>query len=72
MTHEEMMNKAWGFIEEIGFTENKKEYQKNNELYLVEDIYSVRDAYYDDLEKGILIEGEDVCGFLNRHKIDWK
>lgn len=71
MTHEEKMQKAWRFITEAGITEKEEDYKEDNDLYLVENIYQVRDAYYDDLEKGISIE-EDVCEFLDRHGIGWK
>ena len=71
VTHEEKMQKAWRFIAEAGITEKEEDYKEDNDLYLVENIYQVRDAYYDDLEKGISIE-EDVCEFLDRHGIGWK
>lgn len=71
LSHEEMMNKAWRFIEEVGITEDEKEFAKNNELYLVKNIYEVRDAYYKDLENGIKYD-EDFPEFLNRHNIAWR
>ena len=72
MKHEEMMNRAWRFIEEVGITEDKAAYQKDDTLILVDDVHKVRDAYYEDLESGVEIEDEDVCGFLDRHGIKWQ
>ena len=72
MTHEEMMSKAWRFIEDAGITEDEAAYKEDPTLVLVEDIYKVRDAYYSDLESCISIEGEDLYEFLNRHGIKWK
>ena len=72
MKHEEMMNRAWRFIEETGITEDKAVYQEDDTLILVDDVYRVRDAYYEDLESGVEIEDEDVCGFLDRHGIKWQ
>ena len=71
MTHEKMMEKAWKFIEEVGITEDKAAHQKDDTLILVENVHAVRDAYYSDLENGVDIEDEDVCGFLDRHGINW-
>lgn len=65
-----MMEKAWRFIEEMGITQEQAEYDENpTQLYLVADIYQVRDAYYSDLENSIKIEDEDLPGFFERHKI---
>ena len=87
MTHEEMMNWAWEFIEGAGITEDEAEFQKDpDNIILVDDIYKVRDAYYDDLENGVNVElevtptgafrpvlqDEDVYQFLDRHGIEWK
>ena len=72
MTHDEMMQKAWEFIANAGITEKEEDCAENNNLYLVENIYKVRDAYYEDLEKSISIEGEDLCQFFERHNIEWK
>lgn len=72
MTHEEMMNRAWKMIADCGITEDEGEYKENNELYLVESIYRVRDAYYSDLENDVVVEDEDVSEFLDRHGIEWK
>ena len=72
MTHEEMMNRAWRFIEEVGITEDEAAYQEDPTIVLVDDIYKVRDAYYSDLENGVSIEDEDVYGFLDRHGIKWQ
>ena len=71
MTHEEMMDRTWRFIADCGITEDEGEYKENNGLYLVGNIYQVRDAYYSDLESNTSIEDEDVPGFLDRHKIEW-
>jgi hypothetical protein len=72
MTHEEMMNKAWRFLQEVGITEDPDEFAANRNLYLVENIYQVRDAYCADLESGEDFEDEDVAGFLDRHGIKWQ
>ena len=69
---EEMMNRAWKFIEDAGITEDEEAYKADPNLVLVDDIYEVRDAYCEDLESGINIEGEDLYEFLDRHGIDWK
>jgi hypothetical protein len=71
MTHEEMMQEAWEMIATCGITENEDEYKENSELYFVENIYQVRDAYYSDIENDV-VEDEDVPGFLDRHGIEWK
>ncbi len=71
MTHEEMMSKAWRFIEEAGITEDKAAYQEDPTLVLVDDIYKVRDAYYSDLKNGVSVE-EDLYEFLDRHGIEWQ
>jgi hypothetical protein len=72
MTHEEMMSNAWRFIADCGITEDEGEYKENNELYFVENIHRVRDAYYSDLENSVIVEDEDVPSFLDRHGIEWK
>ncbi len=73
MSHEQMMEKAWRLIGELGITEDKERYESNAEgFYLVENIHAVRDAFYSDLENGVEIEEEDVCGFLDRHNIKWE
>jgi hypothetical protein len=72
MTHEEMMSKAWKFIENAGITDDAEEHKENPNLVLVNDIYEVRDAYCSDLESGISIEGEDLYEFLDRHGIEWR
>ena len=73
MTHEEMMDRAMKFIENVGlFTEDEAAYQEDNSLILVNDIDRVRDAYYDDLENGVNDEDEDVYQFLDRHGIEWQ
>ena len=72
MSHEDMMSKAWVFIEEAGITEDKAVYQEDSTFILVDDIHNVRDAYYRDLEGGVKIEDEDVYRFLDRHGIKWQ
>ena len=73
MTHEQMMNWAWEFIREAGITEDEAEFQKDpDNIILVDDIYKVRDAYYNDLENGVNDEDEDIYGFLDRHGIEWQ
>ncbi|MCE5220137.1 MAG: hypothetical protein LLF98_02420 [Clostridium sp.] len=72
MKHEEMMDKAWRFINETGITESKEDYEKNNDLILVESIYQVRGAYYADLENGKDKDYEDVFEFLNKHGIKFE
>lgn len=69
MTHDQMMQKAWWFIHETGITDDPDKFAEDNNLYLVEDIYQVRDAYYADLESGCDFGDEDVCDFFNRHGI---
>ena len=71
MTHEQMMEKSWRFIKELGITESKEEFQKNPEGYLVKNVYTVRDAYYSDLENGY-VEDEEITDFFNRHNIKWQ
>jgi hypothetical protein len=75
MTHEEMWNKAYAFIESLNWliTDDEAEFQKDpDHLVLVDDIDKVKDAYYDDLESGFEDEEEDIYGFLDRHGIEWK
>ncbi|MDD4000117.1 MAG: hypothetical protein PHX62_04395 [Bacilli bacterium] len=72
LTHEQMMEKAWRFIHEIGITEDREEFENDaSKIYFVENIYDVRDAYYNDLENGST-EDEDVMGFFNRHGIKYE
>ncbi len=73
LTHEQMMERTWRFILEIGITENMEEYENNpSKIYLVKNIYDVRDAYYQDLENNYTNEYEDLEGFFKRHKIEWE
>lgn len=73
MSHEEMMDKAWRFIEDVGITDDENVHAEDpDNRYLVENVHAVRDAYYSDLEDGLDIEEEDVCGFLDRHGIKWQ
>ena len=69
MTHEQMMEKAWRLIHELGITEKGDEAGAN---YVVENIYKVRDAFYDDFESGQDLEGEDIETFFKRHNIEYK
>ena len=71
MTHEQMMEKAWRFIKELGITDDRGKIEENPEGYLVENIYLVRDAYYSDLENNVA-KDEDIIGFLNRHNIKFE
>lgn len=72
MTHEKKMQRAWEFVKSLPFTEDKEEYQKNpDSMILIDSLYEVRDAFYQDLEQGFDKEG-DVYQFLDRHKINWK
>jgi len=69
---EEKMEKAWKFIKNLPFTEDKEDFEKDpDNMILVDSILDVRDAFYRDLEQGFA-EEEDVYGFLDRHKINWK
>jgi len=73
MTHEEKMEKAWKFIKNLSFTEDKEDFEKDpDNMILIDSLYEVRDAFYQDLEQGFDGEEEDVYQFLDRHKIDWK
>lgn len=72
MTHEELMSKAWRFIEDAGITDDETAYQEDPTLVLVDDVDKVRDAYCNDLESGVYIEGEDLYEFLDRHGIEWR
>lgn len=63
MTHEQMMEKAWRFIHEVGIGDEKPV------DYLVKDIHAVRDAYYSDLETGAGGDDESIEGFFARHGI---
>lgn len=72
MTHEQMMEKSWNFIHIMGITEDKEKFEKGQADYFVENIYSVRDAYYKDLEEGCTFSNEDIETFFYRHKIDYK
>ncbi len=70
MTHEQMMEKAWRIIHEVGITEDKEEAAADESLYLVENIYHVRDAIYGDLENGVDLEEAEK--FFARHGIKWE
>lgn len=69
MTHEEMMEKAWRLIHELGIAEKGDEAGAN---YVVNNIHQVRDAFYADLESGHDFEGEDMEGFFSRHGIKFE
>lgn len=71
LSHEQMMEKSWRFIKEVGITDNREEFEENTEGYLVENIYLVRDAYYSDLENNIC-KDENIIEFLNRHNIKFE
>jgi len=71
LSHEQMMEKAWRFIEFFEITEDKEEFNNNPKDYLVENIYTVRDAYYSDLENNIN-KDEDITEFFNRHGIKYE
>lgn len=66
LSHEEMMEKAWRFIHELGIAEKGDEAGAN---YVVENIHQVRDAFYSDMESGYEKEDEDLESFFNRHGI---
>lgn len=71
MTHEQMMEKAWRFIHELGITDDREVFDADpDNHYLVSDITQVRDCYYADLEDGFDIEG-DLVTFFERHNITW-
>jgi hypothetical protein len=69
LSHEQMMDRAWRFIAELGIADKDMDTYADAE-YRVENIHAVRDAYYDDLENGVEIEGEDMEGFFARHGIE--
>ena len=69
MTHEQMMEKAWRFIHELGIAEKGDEAGAS---YVVENIYQVRDAFYADMENDYDAEGEDLEGFFTRHGIAYQ
>jgi len=72
MTHEQMMEKSWRFIHEMGITEDRDEFENDpSKIYFVENIYDVRDAYYSDLENGFT-DDEDITEFFNRHGIKYE
>ena len=72
LSHEEMMEKAWEFIEGTGIADKDDTKIYENADYKVENIYQVRDAYYSDLETGEAYEDDSVEAFLARHNIEWK
>lgn len=87
MKHEEKMERAWKFIADVGITDDPEKFKENDRLIFVENLYSVRDAFYEFLEKKeeLLAQGwdkdnaefeafgaEDIYGFLDQHKIGWK
>ena len=73
MSHEEMMGKAWKLIEDLNITDDRAKYKADpDNMYLVEDVYQVRDAYYSDLESGRDFEGETLDAFFDRHGIKWE
>lgn len=72
MNHEQKMQKAWSMINELGITEDQEEYYNNPEMYLVDDIHQVRDAFYSDIENEVEIEDEDLPGFFARHGIEYQ
>lgn len=71
MTHEQMMSKAWNLIHDLGITEDCEEFAKNLGSYLVENINTVRDAFYSDIENDIK-QDEDTEKFFTRHGIKWE
>lgn len=71
MTHTDLMQFAWRFIDEVGITDDKLAYEENPDLILVEDIYAVRDAYYDILQRKGIVEELDVYDLLDKFGIKW-
>lgn len=77
MRHEEKMQKAWNFIRNCNITDdahiahNSFEDDEKIEMYLVGNLYQVRDSYIKDLENEI-DKDESVEEFLNRHNIEWE
>lgn len=71
MTHDQVMQKAWSLIHELGITEDREEFAKDSESYLVENIHAVRDAFYSDIKNGIE-QDEDLEEFFTRHAIKWE
>lgn len=69
LSHEKMMEKAWGFISRVGITDDAE--NRTEEQYLVDDVFDVRDAYYADLESEHDFEGEEITDFFARHNIEW-
>lgn len=73
LSHEEMMNRAWKFIEDLNITEDIELYESDPDYYYyVEDVNLVRDAYYKDLEEEEFdyeSNEEDLPEFFNRHGI---
>lgn len=68
MSHEEIMGRAWRLIHELGISEDPDTAPD----YLVKDIHQVRDAFYADIEAGIVTEGESMEEFFSRHGIEWE
>src|SRR5574344_1482454 len=50
----------------LRITDEKEEYEKDDQGYLVDDVSKVRDAYIADLESGHDFEGEDLPAFFTR------
>ena len=69
MTHEQIIEKAWRLISDLGITEEREKYESDpDNHYLVGNIHAIRDAFYSDLEGGIEPD-ESVGDFLARHNI---
>jgi hypothetical protein len=70
LSHEAMMEKAWMLINQLGITDDPDKLIEVG--YLVEDIHKVRDAMYEELERGVVYDDDDLPSFFGRHGIAYQ
>lgn len=67
--HVELMDEVWRTIRELGITDDPDKLTEDG--YLVEDIHKVRDAMYEELERGVVYDDDDLPSFFGRHGIEY-
>lgn len=67
LSHEQTMEKAWELIKNLGITDDPEKLTEDG--YLVEDIHKARDAMYEELERGVVYDDDDLPSFFGRHGI---
>lgn len=73
MTWAEIMEEARSRATRSGlFTDSEEEFEKDENLYLVNDMQEVINAFAKDIEDGDAKEYDEPAEFLKAHNIEWK